>query len=298
MFQAIIRAILVWMSVLPYAVLGIVIANIAIEMGIVYRLLPVLKPIIRLSKLSPGSCIALITAFGSPQAAIAMIAELYKNREINRTEAYIASIATWFPQTIYESVAFIAPVAIPLLGTIGVIYLGLFIVNGIVVACIAILAGRILLDNGYSRNFEIPSKDLRSAIFSGFKKSKPTLKRYVVVALPFTVAAFILIDIGIINFDFPLPLPSEALAIIPLRVASPLAAYVALSEIMDVITPKQALIVLLIASLIGSLRYIFAHRLPYYVGLFGVDLGTKIALVGGILRICVNIVIILVLWLW
>ncbi|AGK60931.1 Uncharacterized protein conserved in archaea [Archaeoglobus sulfaticallidus PM70-1] len=281
---------------MPYVVAGIVMANIAIELGIFYRVLPVLKPFIKLSKLSSGSCIAIATAFGSPQAAISMIAEIYRNRKISRTEAYITSIATWFPQTVYESIAYIAPAIIPLLGPLGITYICLFILNGAIVAGIALLAGRLLLKDNDEVEISIPSRNIREAIYNGFKRSKRTLKRYVAIALPITIVAFVLLDVGLINFDLPLPLPPEALAIIPLRIANPLAAYAALSEIMDTITFKQALIVLLVASPIGSLRYIFAHRLPYYVGLFGVDLGTKIVLVGGVIRICATFGIIIAVW--
>lgn len=60
-------------------------------------------------------------------------------------EALLATVAIWFPQPIYETFAYIAPAIVPVLGMLGITYLALFVLNGIVVAVLMFIAGRALL---------------------------------------------------------------------------------------------------------------------------------------------------------
>ena len=69
-----------------------------------------------------------------------------KPEKINQKEALLATVAIWFPQTIYEAFAYIAPTIVPVLGMLGIVYLALFVLNGMVVAVLMVIAGRVLLD--------------------------------------------------------------------------------------------------------------------------------------------------------
>mgnify|MGYP000176751260 CR=1 FL=1 len=291
--ESIIRALELWIFVLPFTVGGVLLASLAIEFRLFNRLFPVLKPVLQRAHFSPGSGLAFITAFGSPIAAVGMVAELYAEKEITQREAVLVTVATWFPQTIYETFAYIFPI-IPLLGTVGVAYVVLFVLNGLVVAVLMFALGSVLL-TGKSYEFVEAEEREKIVVKTAFKRSVTSslrlLRRVVAIGLPVSVAAFILIDFGI--FDaLPrylgwMPLPAEALAIIPLKLANPMAAYVTFADLMNagILDFKSGLLTLLVASAFLSLRYILAHRLPYYFGIFGPALGVKITSVSVGLRL-------------
>ncbi|MCG7849789.1 MAG: hypothetical protein MIO93_11520, partial [ANME-2 cluster archaeon] len=154
--DSIIRALELWIIALPFTIVGILLASIAIEYRIFNRLSPLLKPILQRAHFSSGSGLAFITAFGSPIAATSMVAELYTEKKIDQKEALLATVATWFPQTIYETVAHLSPI-IPLLGIVGIIYICLFVSNGIIVAILMfIIGGKLLTEKNYEfvNNYE------------------------------------------------------------------------------------------------------------------------------------------------
>lgn len=94
-----------------------------------------------------------------------------------------------------------------------------------------------------------------------------------------------------------MPLPPEVLAIIPLVVANPTAAYVTVADLMetDVLNLKLALLNLFAGNLLVSTRYILTHRLPYYSGIFGPVLSLKIITVSAGLRLGLTVLMILTL---
>ncbi len=301
---SIIRALELWIFVLPFTVVGMLVASIAIEFQIFNRLFPVLKPILERAHFSQGSGFAFITAFGSPIAAVAMVAELYAEKEITQEEAVLVTVATWFPQTIYETIAYIFPI-IPLLGIVGIAYIFLFLLNGLIVAILMFIIGRAVLTE---KSYEIVEDHDKIAIKAALKRSVNSstrlLKRLVAIGLPVSIIAIVFIDMGVFDglpqyLDW-LPLPPEALAIIPLKLANPMAAYITLADLMDagILDFKLALLTLLVANAFLSLRYIFAHRLPYYFGIFGPALGLKITSVSAGLRLGLTCLMIAVLVLF
>lgn len=302
--NSIIRALELWIFVLPFTVIGIVLASIAVEFRIFNRMFPLLKPMMQRAHFSPGSGLAFITAFGSPIAAVAMISELYAEKKIDKKEALLVTISTWFPQTIYETIAYMFPL-IPLLGMVGIVYILLFILNGLIVAILMFIIGRASLTE---KNYEFVMDDEKIAIKTALKRSVKSsmslLKRISIMGLPISIIAFVLIDTGI--FD-TLPqylswmlLPPDALAIIPLHLANPMAAYITLADLMKkgILDFKLALLTLLVTSSFVSLRYIFAHRLPYYIGIFGPAVGMRITSVSATLRLGLTGLMIFVLMLF
>lgn len=307
--DSVIRAVELWISVFPFTVVGILLASIAVELGIFDRLFPVMKPILHEAHFTPHSGIAFMTAFGSPIAAVAMISEFYGEGKINQKETLLATVATWFPQTIYESFVYISPTIIPVLGIVGIAYLSLFVLNGTIVALLVFIAGRALLTRKNCTDCEFASETedrklvIKTALKRSVLNSVKLLKRVVLFAFPVSILVFVLIDLG--AFDILsqylgwMPLPPEALAVVPLVVANPTAAYVTVADLMEteVLDFKLALLTLLAGNLLVSTRYILTHRLPYYSGIFGPGLSLKIISVSAGLRLGLTVLMILTLLL-
>lgn len=303
---SVVRAVELWISVFPFTVAGILGASIAVELRIFDLLFPLLKPILHRAHFTPHSGVALMAAFGSPITAVAMISEFYGEGKIDQRETLLATVATWFPQTIFESFVYIFPTIIPILGIVGLAYLSLFILNGIIVALLVVIAGRVLLaqkDCEFASENERKNIVLRTALKRGLLNSVNLLKRVVLFAFPVSVLVFVLIDLGLFDtvsghLDW-MPLPSEALAIVPLVVANPTAAYITVSNLLEteVLDFKLALLTLLVGNLLVSARYILTHRLPYYSGIFGPVLSLKIISVSAGLRLGLTVLMIFALLL-
>ncbi len=304
MISSIIRAIELWMVALPFTIVCIFLASIAIECKIFNRLSPIMIPILQKAHFSSGSGAAFITAFGSPVTAAAMIAGLYTEKKIDQKEALLATVATWFPQTVYEVIVYTSPL-IPLLGIVGIVYICLFLLNGMIVSVLMFTLGRILLTE---KNYEF-LKDNEKIIFkTALKKSTKNsinlLRRLMTIGLPVSIIAIVLIDMGSFEkldvYLYWLPLPSEALATIPLQIANSMAAYVTLADLMKsgTLDFKSTLLTLLVANVFTSLRYLFAQRLPYYFGIFDVRMGMKIVSLIATLRLGLNCLVIFILVLF
>jgi len=296
---SVIRALELWAFILPFMVGGLVLAGLAIELKMFDRLLPVVKPMMRLAHFSPGSGLAFLVAFGSPIAAEAMIAEFHADKKIEERETVIASIATWFPLSIHESLVWFSPILIPMLGIIGIIYILLFVLSGMIVTIVMIFFGRILLtennDDFIRDNKKVPFK---TALKGSIKNSVSILKRIFTIAFPVSIAAFIVMDMGV--FDvlprylgwIPL-LPPESLGIIAVHFANEMAGYGMIAGFMDsgILDFKGVLLTLMVADVFVTFKYIFIFLLPYYCGLFGHKLGTRITAISTGLRL------VLVVWM-
>lgn len=304
LIASIIRAFELWVSVIPFTVTGIFLASLAVEFRIFDRLFPVMKPVLYRAHFTPHSGIAFMTAFGSPIAAVAMLSEFYGEGKIDQKETLLATVATWFPQTIYESFVYISPTVIPVLGMVGIVYLLLFVLNGLIVALLVFLAGRVLLTR---KSYEFVSEDkdkkvvFKTALKRSVLNSVNLIKRVLLFAFPVSILVFVLIDFGIFDaFSYYLawmPVPPEALATVPLVVANPMAAYITVADLMnaEVLDFKLALLTLLTGNLLISARYIFTHRLPYYSGIFGPVLSLKIISLSAGLRLGFTVLVILTL---
>lgn len=227
---SVVRAVELWISVLPFTAIGILLASIAVEFGIFDRLSSLMKPILNGAHLTPHSRIALMTAFGSPVTAVAMTSEFYSEGKIGQKETMLATVATWFPHTIYESLVYISPTIVPVLGVVSIAYLSLFVLNGTIVALIVFFAGRVLLtrkacefavetegrNTERGKNGDLKPEDRKLVIKTTLKlsviNSVKLLKRVVFVAFPVSIFVFVLIDLGAVDaLRYPgwVPLPAR-----------------------------------------------------------------------------------------
>lgn len=67
-----------------------------------------MKPILYRAYFTPHSEVEFMTAFGSPITTVAMSSKFYGEGKIDQKETLLATVATWFPQTIYESFVYIS----------------------------------------------------------------------------------------------------------------------------------------------------------------------------------------------
>ena len=275
-------------------------AGLAVELRIFDRLLPLVKPVMRLAHFSPGSGLAFLVAFGSPIAAEAMIAGFYNEKKIDQREALIAAIATWFPLSINTSLIYFLPVLVPMLGIAGVVYILLFVLSGMLMTIFMLFAGNILLaDNSGEFILDNRKISFKTALKKSIMSSMGILKRILLIALPASIIAFILMDAGAFGalpryLDWIPLLPPESLGAIAVQFANEMAGYAMIAGFMDsgILDFRGVLLTLLVADILVSFKYIFIFVLPYYYGLFGHKLGTEIVVISTGLRLVLMVLMI------
>jgi hypothetical protein len=270
---------------------GVIVANIVLESDAMRKLSPLIRPFCSAANLPREGTIAIFASFFNPTAGKSTLAGFYQSGEIGDRETIVTLVMSTFPTVVGESLFRVhAPVALVLLGArIGGIYLALGFLAAFLQSLWALVYARLRFVSPVCADesiyTEIPKEPVNQQLKTALKKSYATLIRI----LPTMVVAFLIIDLlftlGLMDtisvFFDPvlrvLDLPGEVVTALVADLAHFSAGYAIAAALLakGVITAKQAILTLLIGSiLIISLIYL-KYSLPMYTSLFG-KLGVKI----------------------
>ncbi len=292
-------------SIIPATVIGIVLMELLIELGWVQRLGSLTAPFMRFGHLREEVGVSFLVSFGSPTAGNSMIAELNKKGLTDDRETLIASLVTSFPAT-FIFVRDLLPILIILLGTTGLIYLGIVIFIGFFKTAITLVLGRFLLspkEHGMIRQ-EIKRKKFSAAFRNALVTSWTPLRRIIPTIAAAAVIVFQLIEIGF--FDMlsvylkGLPalryLPPEGLPVIAAWFASNIGAYTLAGKLLadGILSSKEIVITLLVGRVLSSIVRL-RFTIPYYTGIFSPKLGMKIMLLSTLMQEGITVVVIVLL---
>ena len=305
MVDAIISALNFLLMLIPVIVIGIVLAELVVELKLVRALGFLMLPITKFGHLRTECGVSFLTAFGSPVAANSMLMEFYNNKLIERKEVIIASMITAFPAIVMHW-PYMLPTLIPLVGFPGAIYFGILVIGGIIETSIVLVAGRLLLPEreDYAKIKEEQRPPLREALKTSVKKSRKMIKRILPVIILTTFVVFVLMDRGVFEMletylsgvATYFPIPAEGLTIIAAQFAQPVAAYTIAGSLLSqgILDTRDIVLTLLIGDVLSTIT-ILRFIIPYYLGVFGPKLGTQIMTLATTLRLGVVVMIILVL---
>ncbi|PKP54432.1 MAG: nucleoside recognition protein, partial [Candidatus Altiarchaeales archaeon HGW-Altiarchaeales-3] len=303
--DALISALRYLLMVVPFIIIGVVLAELIIALKFVNKIVWITKPITRFGHLRKECGITFLTAFASPAAANSMLMDLYTKKLIERRELIISSLVNSFPAILMHW-KYILPAIVPLLGVTGLIYAILILIIGFIKTLVILIIGRILLP---ARCDEAePKKEKRPPIKEAFKisikNSKKMIKRILIMIIPITFIVFILIDIGVFDIFAGylsgvtryFPIPVEGLGVIAAQFAKSIAAWTIAGNLLSegVLTSKEVILTLLFGSILVTVME-FKHSIPYYLGIFGAKLGTQLVIISIILRIIITILMIIAL---
>lgn len=308
--DAVLSALNYLVIVVPFVVVGIVLAELIIALEYVSKIAWITKPITRFGHLRKECGIAFLTAFASPAAANSMLMEFHTKKLIERNELIIASIVNSFPVIIMVYFRYILPALIPLLAVTGMIYFGVIMSIGFIQTFLVLTVGGIILprkdDDGEIEKGKQPP--LGEAFKASIKNSKKMIKRVLILFIPITLIIFILIDVGVFEvladnlsgIASYFPVPVEGLPIIAIQFANEIAAYPVARDLLSqgVLTSRDVVLTLLIGDVLSSIVKL-RFSIPYYLGIFGMKLGTQILAISTMLRITIMILMIatlVVLW--
>ena len=305
MQDALISALKYLLWVIPFIIVGVVLAELIVALKFVNKITWLTKPITRFAHLRKECGISFLTAFASPTAANSMLVEFHNRGMLNKKELIVASLANSFPATVVHW-KFIVPVIIPLLGVTGLIYFGILTAVGLVKTFIVLTAGRILLTEKdvVSEIKKEKRPSLKEAFEISLSRSQKTLRRILAMFIPITIIVFILIGFGVFKaiaehlsgVAGSFPVPPEGLPVIVAQLASQVAAWTVAGNLLfeGILNSKQIILTLLAGSVLSSVVEL-RHSIPYHFGIFGVRLGAQILITATLLRTTITILVIIAL---
>lgn len=293
-------------KVIPPTIIGIFIMEWLVEAGWINKLGFITTPFMRFAHLREEIGVSFLASFGSPTAGNSMVAQMYHDKIIDKRETIIASLINSFPSSIVLLRSML-PVLIILLGTAGLIYLGVVVFVGLLRTVITLIAGRFLFPPkgtcvvGCEKGERL---GLRMSFSNAVKASARPLKRIILTMTVLSIIVFQLIETGFFESvssymsssfitDY---IPPDGLPIIAGWFASNIAAYTIAGNLLttEILTQKQTVITLLVGRILsGVVR--MRSSLPFYVGIFKADLGVTIMLISLVMQTCIMIAITLIL---
>ncbi|MDH7593866.1 MAG: nucleoside recognition domain-containing protein [Methanomicrobiales archaeon] len=275
---------------------GIIIASIAVETGVLKRLGIFMAPLSRLSGLSHSSMLCLMGMFVNPTAGKAMVSEMYRKEEVEREEVIPLIVMSTFPVVLGELLFRVQlPTAVLLMGpVVGGIHTLLNLFSSLLQMVGAMLYTRLVLRRGVDPEGAedgMEREPLRlgaDVIRDGLERALPDLKRIV----PTTVVAILVFTIlsatGALEllrylFDPVLSfvgLPGESSTALMAQFLRAYAGYAIVASLIaaGVLTLKQALLTLIIGSMLVITLIYIRYTLPLNLSLFG-RFGVRITIV-------------------
>lgn len=280
---------------IPTLLVGIFIAEILIESGVINKLTFIGKPFVRISNLPEECALAFTTAFLNARAGNAMLIDFYKEGTIGRKEIYIASLMNAFPSIVGHWKSMI-PILLATLGGLGLIYFGILALIGLVQTIIFAFAGKVLIKNpgkigiSQERMEKNPfGKNIKKALVKTKETSIPILKTMVLA----TFVTSLLIALGVFehltslmrNLVTFIPLSSQEIGVVTSAMVSHIAAYTLGANLLNAgLISKRGLIASLLLGSVFAVVRSFRFLIPYYIGLYGAKDGTRIILISMITR--------------
>jgi len=275
---------------------GVIIANIVLESNLIKKLSPLIGPFCRASNLPKECVFSLFASFFNPTAGKSTLAGFYREGKIGDKETILTVVMCTFPIVIGESLLRVqAPIALVLLGPfIGSIYISLNLFSSFLQTFAAFIYSKsrfppqkdveVEINVAITKTSQSQSEQLKTAL----KKSFTTLKKII----PIMVIAFLVVDLlskfeimhYIILFFDPvlrvLDLPGECITVLIADLAHFSAGYATVAALLTkgVITAKQAILTLLIGSMLIITVVYLKYSISTNISLFG-KLGVKITVI-------------------
>ncbi len=287
---------------------GVIIANVVLESDALRKLSPLMRPFCRASNLPREGAVSLFTSFFDPTTGKSTLAGFYHEGKISDKETILTLLMSTFPIVVGESLFRVhAPIALVLLGpVIGSIYIALTLLAAFIQSFGAFVYAKVRIPAPVCFDDEIygavSGLSQNEKLNTALKKSFNTLLK----VLPIMVVAFLIIDflfeLGVMDhisvvFDpilRVLDLPGEVITALVADLAHFSAGYVIVAALLakGVITAKQAILTLLIGSMLVITLVYLKYSLPMYVSLFG-KLGVKITAITYLSSMLAKVVMIL-----
>jgi hypothetical protein len=292
---------------------GVVAANMVLESDALRKLSPLMRPLCRASNLPREGAISLFATFLDSTAGKSTLAGFYHDGKIGDRQTIVTLVMSTFPTVVGESLFRAhAPVALVLLGpVVGGIYVALNLLAAFLQSFGALIYARFrfprqLCIDDEQLVAEIAERTWLERLKTALKKSASTLLKVV----PFMVVAFLIVD-QLFVFGFMeqisiifnpvlrvLDLPGEVITAFVAELAHFSAGYAIVASLLTkgVVTAEQAILTLLVGSLMTISVTYLKYSLPLYTSLFG-KLGVKFTVIMYLISMVTRVFVILLVLL-
>lgn len=292
-----------WEGVLPSMLLGCFLGNLFQKTALLRRLGRLMQPLARLGRL-PASCILPITlCLADRIAAYVMLAELKNNGVVGVQEVVVSFLISALPTGVYNAIFYFAPAVVASLGlNIGGIYLAIYLGISLIIGVVGVLLGTLLLprtgqeQEGGEQSRETDGLSWRDRLVEAARRTISAFCRLAVVFMPVTFVVAVLLHTDLVNQMLQrvgpvlnyLGLPAPMILVITTGMVSMVAAIGALGPILQagLVTPADAVIALLVTSVLHYLYEFGSSGLPTNISIFGPKLGGKVSLAALVVREC------------
>ncbi|MDS0477970.1 nucleoside recognition protein [Natrinema sp. 1APR25-10V2] len=296
---------------------GVGLANLAVEFGLVAVVARVGRYLTEPANLPPEVGTAVLTNAVSVTAGYGMLAEFREDGLLDDRATLIAVVINTFFGFVQHIFTYYGPVLVPILGLqVGLMYVGARAGISLGITLVGLLAGGVLL-RGYEydrRDVEPEAPDdepqptrekLRSAGESTLERLRSIVPRLAIVySAVFVALAYserILAAFASVGIDDPgallapiaglLGLPSAAVPVILVSLVDPTTGAITVAPMIgDVLTPDEAVITLLVGSLVSLTIGTVKRSIPFQFGVWGATFGSKVIVV----NVCLKAAFILV----
>lgn len=292
-----------WKSVLPSMLLGCFLGNLFQKTALLRRLGRLMQPLARLARLPVGCTLPLTLCLADRIAAYVMLAELKNNGVVGVQEVVVSFLISALPTGIYNAIFYFAPAVVASLGlSIGGIYLGIYLGISLMMGFVGILLGRLLLpqtgqeQEGGDQGQGTAGLFWKDKLADAVSRTISAFCRLAVVFIPVTFLVSILLHTEAVSRILQqvepvlsyLGLPAPVILVITTGMISMVAAIGALGPILQagLVTPGEAVIALLVTSVLHYLYAFWSSGLPTSISIFGPKLGGKVSLAALVVQEC------------
>lgn len=285
--------------VFPRVIPALILCNIFLEAGLMEKLKPVGKMFTKLAHLPPEVSLPFISSFGSSYTGGAMVISLQEKKVLSERQAILSALALSVPVFLREFFSYFLPTALSVLGwALGSFYLCLrILVIGAKVVFVILVGRKSPVQNWNQEKISKKKEKIKfkNVVRRGWKNSIKPLRR-ILITIP--LAVFIIFELeGLGVFRYlalvagGIGLSSEVVPVIASYIISPIMGLSMLAALYQQgnILLNGALKTMLLASLfhlpVITLRFLGT----YYLGVYGLRLGIKLAAISFALSILVYI---------
>ncbi len=285
--------------------LGLFFAGLLVEMGTLNRISRVSRPLVSFARLPEICASSFIVSIGSTIAANSMVARFKDDNSLENREVFLCTMMNSIPAYIREIFTYQIPIVVPALGLFaGSLYAMVFMATALVKIAVVIALGRMFFEpRSYGQAVPDVKKDtsLDGAVSKVLRSQRRIFLRIASVYLIMTYILFVLRERGLFESTSVLPIagifgiPPESIVPLTTYVASPILGISMLGPMIKSgsISEVQAMIVLMLGSMLMLPVFAVRSMVPNYTALFGPRLGLSVVFVSTGISIIVRLVFLL-----
>jgi len=279
-------------------------ANLTAQLGRLFA------PFLRFGHLKEPSALAFTSAFFSAITASTVLMNAYQDGVISRRELMLSALILTFP-AFFAHLPSMFFIITPLVGVIGVYYLGILLGGDILRTAAYLLWGRLTLPP-YQPQPPAPASRHTSwgEIWQATRaKFFSRLYTILIITIPVFVAVFLAQEGGLfhwLNEHFASVLrgthiPSEAVSILVFSLAAEATGGFAAAGALlasQALSPAAVLFTLILGTIISSPMRAIRHQMPFYLGVYTPKLGLRLMILSQLFRVLSLLPFLAAIYLW